>query len=1240
MAAVTSAFSVRSGDADANQGVQFVLNMSENVSVTGAGPTLTLDDGGVATYNATDSTGTELEFDYTIGAGDQTTDLEITGATGTDTVQAPGGASIDFSVLDDLPTNLSINSPLTVTSVVSSQTGEIGAAASVQLTLTLNEAVTINTAGGAPTLFLNDNGTATYDASASNPSAGKLVFDYTVGADDATPSLEITAVELPTGTTIQNAAGYNADFSAADDAPTGLQVGAAYITTITPSLTGDLTTGQTEHLTLAMSQAVTVSGGTPTLSLSLSDGATATYDAAASNAGAGSLVFDYTVGAGDYATDLQILGFNANGAAISDAHGVAADLSGATDDDLALDVNAAIVTGVAASPSTGEADSGQEVELTLTMNEAVVVNLTGGSPTLGLNDGGAATYDSAASDPARGSLVFDYDAGAQDKTPGLQIAAVNLNGATIDDASGHAADLSAADDFTTRLQIGAAFVGSVTSSLTGEIFTGQTDQITLAMSQAVTVDTTNGSPTLNLSDGATATYDSAASNPADDLLVFDYVVGANDYTSDLSVLGYSANGAKVTDANSVAADFSGAAGDDLYLDVNAAVVTNVTASPSTGEADADANVIVTLTMSGAVTVNTANGSPTLSVGDGWTASYDSAASDPANGTLAFDYTVGATDETPDLGVIQAYLNGATIDDANGNAVDLSAVGDFDTGLQIGPVYVNQVTPSLSGDVATGQTVQLTVSMSAPLTVDGAPTLSLSDGATATYDAAASSSSADELVFDYKVGAGDYATDLSVTGFNTNGASVTDANGVSPDFSGLAQSDLGLEINAATVAGIAVSPLTGRAVSGQQVLLTLTMSEQVTVNTGAGSPELYLSDGAIAVYDAAESNPTDGTLEFGFTVGPGDYTPDLAIARVNLDGAVIADGRGNAADFGAAVGYETGLEVKTACYVRGTRLATPWGYVAIEDLHEGDLVLTASGAARPVRWIGHRAIDITRHPDPDAVRPVRIRAGAFGEGLPRRDLWLSPGHNLAYQGALMPVSSLINGRSVAEVEIDRVEYWHVELDSHDVILAEGLPAESYLDTGNRTAFVNGGAFVEAHPDFKPRHWADTCLPLVLEGPAVAAAKSALLARLAESGVGVDHEADAYVRVDGLRVEPIRLDATRLAFVLPPGGSDIALRSHTFVPTHMLAHTSDPRALGLCVGALQIDGTSVALDHVEGIGWHEAEFDEGRFQHRWTTGETPLPAGARVVIVDLAGVGYFWSETEARGQEFTGIGLKHR
>jgi hypothetical protein len=318
-----------------------------------------------------------------------------------------------------------------------------------------------------------------------------------------------------------------------------------------------------------------------------------------------------------------------------------------------------------------------------------------------------------------------------------------------------------------------------------------------------------------------------------------------------------------------------------------------------------------------------------------------------------------------------------------------------------------------------------------------------------------------------------------------------------------------------------------------------------------------------------------------------------------------------------------------CYVRGARIATSRGEAPVETLGVGDLVVTASGGLRPILWLGHRRIDATRHREPRAVWPVRVVAGAFGEGLPRRDLWLSPGHNIAFEGALMPISALVNGRSVEQIETKTVEYWHVELDAHDILLAEGLPAESYLDCGNRTAFANGGAFVEAHPDFRPKHWAETCLPLAFEGPAVTAAKARLLARLAEAGRVTTREPDAHVVADGTRIEPYRSGESRLAFVAPTGAREIELRSRTFVPAHALADSFDARSLGLCVAALHIDGAPVDLAAGAGgtAGWHAAEFDGGRFLRRWTTGATPLPAGAGIVIVDLADAGHYWAKSDA-------------
>jgi hypothetical protein len=154
-------------------------------------------------------------------------------------------------------------------------------------------------------------------------------------------------------------------------------------------------------------------------------------------------------------------------------------------------------------------------------------------------------------------------------------------------------------------------------------------------------------------------------------------------------------------------------------------------------------------------------------------------------------------------------------------------------------------------------------------------------------------------------------------------------------------------------------------------------------------------------------------------------------------------------------------VLIACFATGTRIATARGDIAVEALTVGELARTESGALRRIVWIGQRTLRPRHHARPEDVQPVRVHAGAFGPGRPARDLDLSPDHAVyvaddgGAPGVLIPVRHLVNGSSIVRRDVDAVTYWHVELDRHDILLAEGLPAESYLDTGNRSAFAGGG-----------------------------------------------------------------------------------------------------------------------------------------------------------------------------------------
>ena len=186
-----------------------------------------------------------------------------------------------------------------------------------------------------------------------------------------------------------------------------------------------------------------------------------------------------------------------------------------------------------------------------------------------------------------------------------------------------------------------------------------------------------------------------------------------------------------------------------------------------------------------------------------------------------------------------------------------------------------------------------------------------------------------------------------------------------------------------------------------------------------------------------------------------------------------------------------------CFATGTLIRTARGDVPVEALAVGDLAVTASGAERPIRWIGHRDIDCRTHPRPHDARPVRVAAHAFGAGLPARDLYLSPGHPVlvgadedSAGGHLVPVMCLINGTTIERTEADSVTYWHVELDAHDILLAEGLPAESYLDWGDRDFFAEGSDHALMNPDFVVPGLAGRYRPVALDGPVVEAERDRL------------------------------------------------------------------------------------------------------------------------------------------------------
>jgi hypothetical protein len=281
------------------------------------------------------------------------------------------------------------------------------------------------------------------------------------------------------------------------------------------------------------------------------------------------------------------------------------------------------------------------------------------------------------------------------------------------------------------------------------------------------------------------------------------------------------------------------------------------------------------------------------------------------------------------------------------------------------------------------------------------------------------------------------------------------------------------------------------ISGGLGSLTLSVNVDYTTNEVSGttigfSPTL----GSVTITQFGPLTLTDGVYSFtgsGIIDQGGQAAGQPVQLVVSFTGETPGTVEGSVTvGQDAPIVFASPVTYTVVCYARGTTIRTERGDVAVEELKIGDLAVTAAGALRPIVWLGHRTMSCRNYFKPKLAYPVRVKAGAFGDGLPERDLYVSYGHAVFFDGALIPVSALLNGSTVASVEMDEVQYWHVELESHDLLIANGLPAESYIDAENRQFF-----FKEAG------HAAAPCkekYPRVFKGPAVEAARALLTARL--------------------------------------------------------------------------------------------------------------------------------------------------
>jgi hypothetical protein len=202
---------------------------------------------------------------------------------------------------------------------------------------------------------------------------------------------------------------------------------------------------------------------------------------------------------------------------------------------------------------------------------------------------------------------------------------------------------------------------------------------------------------------------------------------------------------------------------------------------------------------------------------------------------------------------------------------------------------------------------------------------------------------------------------------------------------------------------------------------------------------------------------------GMTLAPSSTDPNKLSLYVCDYG--YAHYNGDASNDGRL--WEIADPLEPLCFMPGTLVRCPQGDVAVEALKVGDFVLTTEDKIMPIRWIGRQTVSLL-FADKLRALPIRIRAGALAENVPVRDLLISPDHAILVDEVLVQAGALVNGKSIIrETNVPRVfTYYHVELDDHSLILAENVPAETFIDNVDRMRFDNLEEHEALYPEGKP------------------------------------------------------------------------------------------------------------------------------------------------------------------------------
>jgi len=455
-----------------------------------------------------------------------------------------------------------------------------------------------------------------------------------------------------------------------------------------------------------------------------------------------------------------------------------------------------------------------------------------------------------------------------------------------------------------------------------------------------------------------------------------------------------------------------------------------------------------------------------------------------------------------------------------------------------------------------------------------------------------------------VGFGQTKVDANAS-WTFNGANTIEAGGTLTELSGATLTVTGTLVNDGSII-IDPSTLTAGGLTGTG-LVTIDAGSTLQVQGAVAGGQTLMFGGSGAYLDLDNPGSVAGSIT-NFGLDETIYLKGVDYSSVSYSHGLLSFSGGSfllsLANPGSVMASPSGdgAAVTVLCFCVNTLILTPSGERPVQELAVGDMVTTHRGEARRIVWIGTGKLLATQGRR-NAATPVIVRQGALGDNVPNRDLRVTKGHSFYIDDVLIPVEFLVNHRSILwDDNAQEVELYHIELETHDVLLANGAPAESYHDDGNRWLFCNANRGWGRPPQ-------TPCAPVLTGGPIVHAALRRLLERAGpRPGLPGTDEPDLHLLVDGRRVDAASRSDEWHVFHLPAPPTTARIVSRSGAPQEM-GLARDPRCLGVALRQIMVTrGAQVHTIEAEDVlladGFHEYEADN---DIRWTDGDAAIPAG---------------------------------